>query len=98
MKENPRMNLAPATATSRRPAGNRSGYLCLPQPDLAQQPQVTLFCPRNGGHPVAVVNMDPSGRGLPAVHVEDAAGARALAAAFTEAARLLDHAATEDAQ
>ena len=92
------MSLAPATATARRPAGNRSGYLCLPQPDLAQEPQVTLFCPRNGGHPVAVVNLDPSGRGLPAVHVEDAAGARALAAAFTEAARLLDHAATEEAQ
>ena len=47
---------------------------------------------------MAVVNLDPSGRGLPAIRVEDAAGARALAAAFTEAARLLDHAATEEAQ
>ena len=92
------MSLAPATATARRPAGNRSGYLCLPQPDLAVEPQATLFCPRNGAHPVAVVNLDPTGRGLPAIHVEDAAGARALAAAFTEAARLLDHAAAEGTQ
>jgi hypothetical protein len=92
------MSLVPATAPVRRPAGGRSGYLCLPQPDLAEKPRATLFRPRNGGHPVAVVNLDPSGRGLPAIHVEDAAGARALAAAFTEAARLLDHAASADAE
>jgi len=47
---------------------------------------------------VAVVNLDPSGRGLPAIHVEDAAGAWALAAAFTEAAWLLECAAAGEAE
>jgi hypothetical protein len=92
------MSQVPTTTTARVSAGNRSGYLCLPQSDMAEEPCATLFRPRNGGHPVAVVNLDPSGRGLPAIHIEDAAGARALAAAFTEAARLLDHAASEDAK
>jgi hypothetical protein len=92
------MSLAPAMATARRPAGNRSGYLCLPQPDLAEEPSASLFCPRSGGRPVAVVNLDPGGRGLPAIHIEDAAGARALAAVFTEAARLLDLAVAGEAE
>jgi hypothetical protein len=46
------MGLAPTPAMTdaRRSASNRSGYLCLPQPDLAEEPQTTLFCPRSGGH------------------------------------------------
>jgi len=33
------MSLATAMATAGRPPGNRSGYLCLPQPDLAGSPR-----------------------------------------------------------
>jgi len=63
------------------------GYLCLSQPDV-HAPEVALY-QSIGSPPLAVVTLGQDG-GYPAMHVRSADGARALAAAFTEAARLLE--------
>ena len=73
----------------------RSGYLCRPRPGLAAAPRATVFCLPDGGRLVAVVNLGRGGNIFPAVYVGDAAAARVLASAFSQAAGMVDRAAAE---
>jgi hypothetical protein len=62
----------------------RAGYLNLPPPQITSDPQVTSFT-RPDGSVVGVVELG----GGATIHLETAEGARALAAAFTRAAGLI---------
>ena len=61
----------------------RAGYLNLPQPQISGTPQVIPFA-RNDGSVIAVIEL-----GGITMHIINVEGARALAAAFTEAAELI---------
>jgi hypothetical protein len=71
---------------------SRAGYLNLPQQQIAAEPAVHTF-PRPDGGSIAIVELGPFGL---TVHIETVAGGRAIAAAFSRAADLIQAAAPQE--